>query len=165
MYGLGAFGLAQRLNIPRGEAKDIIDNYFEKYPGIRNYIDSTIEISAKNGYAETLLGRRRYFPQINSKNRNLRTAAERAAINMPIQGTASDMMKIAMIKIDKELKKSKLRSLMMLQVHDELVFEVPKDELDDLKSIVIDGMQSALSLGEVPVVVDTGVGNNWFEAH
>lgn len=165
MYGLGAFGLAQRLNIPRGEAKEIIDNYFEKYPGIRNYIDSTIEISAKKGYAETLLGRRRFFSQINSKNKNLRTAAERAAINMPIQGTASDMMKIAMININNELKKNKLRSLMMLQVHDELVFEVTPNELEDLKAIVIDCMQEALPLGEVPVVVDTGVGENWFEAH
>ena len=165
MYGLGAFGLSQRLGIGRAEAKEIIDNYFEKYPGIRSYIDMTIESARHKGYAETLCGRRRYFPDIQSNNRNLRTAAERAAINMPIQGTASDMMKIAMIAINKELHHRNMRSLMMIQVHDELVFETCPEELELLKSITVDKMQSALSLGDVPVTVDTGKGDNWFEAH
>ncbi len=165
MYGLGAFGLSQRLNIPRKEAAEIIDNYIEKYPGIRKYIDLTIESTRKKGYAETLMGRRRHFPQIRSENRNLRTAAERGAINMPIQGTAADMMKVAMIRIDEELRRRNLKSLMMLQVHDELVFEAIPEELDELQEVVINGMQRALPLGEVPVVVDTGTGRNWFEAH
>ncbi|MFW5701483.1 MAG: DNA polymerase I, partial [Bacteroidota bacterium] len=165
MYGLGAFGLASRLGIPRGEASEIIDNYFEKYTGIRLYIDQTIEFARKTGYAETLAGRRRYFPQINSGNRNLRTAAERAAINMPIQGTAADMLKIAMIRIDREIEHRGLRSLMTLQVHDELVFEAPRSEVDELKDLVVELMEGALELGKVPVSVDTGTGKNWFEAH
>jgi DNA polymerase-1 len=165
MYGLGSYGLSQRLSLDRKESKDIIDNYFEKYPGIRKYIDQTIEFTEKNGFAETLLGRRRFFPDINSSNNNLKTAAERGAINMPIQGTASDMMKIAMISIDKEMRKRKMKSLMMIQVHDELVFEVLNDELDELRDLVKEKMENALSLGDVPVVVDTGIGKNWFEAH
>lgn len=165
MYGLGAFGLSQRLGLSRTQSKEIIDNYFEKYPGIRKYIDMTIKSCKKKGYAETLCGRRRHFPNINSKNRNLSNAAERGAINMPIQGTASDMMKIAMISIYKEMKKRGMKSLMTMQVHDELVFDTLKSELDELRSLVIDKMESALPLGEVPVVVDTGTGNNWLEAH
>jgi hypothetical protein len=119
----------------------------------------------EQGYAETILGRKRYYKDINSKNNNLRTAAERAAINMPIQGTASDMMKIAMINIDAEMQKRHFRSMMTIQVHDELVFEVYKDELSELKEIINDKMIHSLSLGEVPVIVDIGIGNNWFEAH
>jgi DNA polymerase-1 len=165
MYGLGAFGLAQRLGIPRREGKDIIDNYFEKYPGIRKYIDETIEDTRKKGYSETMRGRRRYFEQIDSDNRNLRTAAERAAINMPIQGTASDMMKIAMINVDREMRKQELKSLMMLQVHDELVFEVAPGEMDQLIDLVKREMEGALPIGDVPIVVDSGTGNNWYEAH
>jgi DNA polymerase-1 len=165
MYGLGAFGLSSRLGIPRGEAQEIIDNYFEKYPGIRKYIDETIEKGHSLGYAETLCGRKRYFPEINSKNRNMRTAAERAAINMPIQGTAADMMKIAMIRIDEELRRRNMKSLMMLQVHDELVFEAKTEELDELREMVVGKMETAVKLGKVPVSVDTGTGKNWFEAH
>lgn len=165
MYGLGAFGLAQRLGLSRTEGKNIIDNYFEKYPGISKYIDSTVKNAEEKGYAETLCGRRRYFPNINSKNRNLKTIDERAAINLPIQGTASDMMKLAMINVDKAMTKGNFKSLMMLQVHDELVFEVITDELDDLQQLVKAEMESALGLGDVPVVVDTGVGSNWLEAH
>jgi DNA polymerase I len=165
MYGLGAFGLAQRLGLSRKEAKNIIDNYFEKYPGIRNYIDDTIEETRKKGYSETLRGRRRYFELINSSNHNLRTGAERAAINMPIQGTASDIMKIAMINVDKAMQKRGFKSLMMLQVHDELVFEVVPEELDELREMVVSEMENALPIGEVPIVVDSGTGENWFEAH
>ena len=138
MYGLGAFGLSQRLNIPRKKSSEIIDNYFKKYPGIKKYIDITIENAKEKGYAETLCGRRRYFPEIKSKNANVRRGAERAAINMPIQGTASDMMKIAMIAVHKEMINRQFKSKMMLQVHDELVFEAKKEELEELKSMVIE---------------------------
>jgi DNA polymerase-1 len=165
MYGLGSFGLAQRLGIGRSEAKEIIDNYFKKYPGIRKYIDDTIASTRKKGYAETLLGRRRYFTNIKSNNHNLRSADERAAINMPIQGTAADMLKIAMIKVDKAMTRENLKSLMLLQVHDELVFEVYPDELDRMKAIIKNEMENALKLGEIPVAVDIGVGKNWYEAH
>lgn len=165
MYGLGAYGLAERLGISRGDAKDIIDNYKEKYHGIIKYMDDTVDSARVKGYAETLCGRRRYFPNINSKNRMLKNADERAAINMPIQGTASDMLKIAMINIDEEMTKRKLKSKMILQVHDELVFDVVQSELDELKELVIEKMSTALPLGDVPVVVDTGTGINWFEAH
>lgn len=165
MYGLGAFGLAQRLGISRTEGKKIIDNYFEKYPGIRKYIDITIKNAEQQGFAETLCGRKRYFPNINSKNRNLKTIDERAAINFPIQGTASDMMKLAMIKVDRAMTQRNFKSLMMLQVHDELVFEALTEEIDDLRQLVKREMESALGIGDVPVVVDTGVGKNWLEAH
>lgn len=165
MYGLGAYGLADRLGISRTEAKDIIDNYKEKYVGIIKYMDETVESARAKGFAETLCGRRRYFKNINSKNRMLKTADERAAINMPIQGTASDMLKIAMIKIDKVMRGRNMQSKMILQVHDELVFDVVKSELDELKELVIENMSNALSLGSIPVVVDTGVGENWFVAH
>ncbi|MBE2189622.1 MAG: DNA polymerase I [Candidatus Kapabacteria bacterium] len=165
MYGLGSFGLAQRLRLSRSEAKEIIDNYFAKYSGIKKYMDLTVEFTRKHGYAETLCGRRRYFQDIDNKNFNLRNAAERAAINLPIQGTASDMLKIAMITIHNEFAKNKYNSKMLLQVHDELVFEVQKSEIDEIKSLVIDKMSSALSLGEVPVIVETGIGSNWLEAH
>jgi DNA polymerase-1 len=165
MYGLGSFGLAQRLGISRTSAKEIIENYFDKYPGIKKYMELTINDTRQKGYAETLCGRRRYFNDINEKNANLRTAAERGAINMPIQGTASDMLKLAMISVYKFINDNKLISKMMLQVHDELVFEVLKDELDFLRANVIQLMSDALPLGEVPVVVETGTGTNWFEAH
>lgn len=165
MYGLGSFGLSQRIGLSKTESQKIIDNYFKNYPGIKKYIDKIIESTKEKGYAETLLGRKRYFPNINSKNKNLRQADERAAINMPIQGTASDMMKLAMIEIDNELEKNKLKSMMILQIHDELLFEVPENELEKLEKIVVEKMQNALTLGEVPIVVDTGIGKNWFEAH
>lgn len=164
MYGLGSFGLSQRLGISRGEAKSIIDNYFNKYPGIKRYIENTIAQTEKCGYTETLLGRKRFFPNINSKNNNLKQAEERAAMNMPIQGTAADMMKLAMIKIHSQMK-SKFKAKMLLQVHDELLFEVPKDELEDLKYIVKEAMENSVLLGDVPVVANIGVGLNWLEAH
>lgn len=165
MYGLGAFGLAQRLKIPRGQAQDIITNYFDKYPRIKEYIDTTIEQGRSKGYVETLSGRRRYFPDLTSNNRTVRTAAERAAINMPIQGTAADMMKIAMINVHREMQKRELQSLMILQVHDELVFEIIPGEEKELTDLVRSLMESAMELGEVPVVVETGTGKSWGEAH
>ena len=165
MYGLGSFGLSQRLGISRNEAKVIIDNYFTKYPGIKRYIESTISETEKCGYAKTLLGRRRFFPNINSANNNLKQAEARAAMNMPIQGSASDLMKLAMIRIHSELKKNKLKAKMLLQIHDELLFEVHRNELEDLKQTVKDAMENSISLGEVPIVSNIGFGNNWLEAH
>lgn len=165
IYGLGSYGLSQRLGISRSEAAEIIDNYFNKYPAIREYINSTIEFVRKNGYAETLCGRRRYFEDINSKNTNLRLAAERAAINMPIQGTASDMIKIAMIRVHGRLLDEGYNTRMIMQVHDELVFDAPEKEYPQVSQIIISEMTNSLPLGEVPVVVDIGFGKNWLEAH
>jgi DNA polymerase-1 len=165
MYGLGSFGLASRLDISRKRAKEIIDSYFEKFPFIKKYMDETISFAEEKGYAETLCGRRRFFPDIRSKNRQRRTGAERAAINMPIQGTAADMMKIAMIAIDKEMQEKQYKSKMILQVHDELVFDVYKPELDDIKELVAKHMTNAMSLGDIPLDVDMGTGESWFEAH
>jgi len=165
LYGLGSFGLSQRLGISRREASEIIDNYFNKYPAIKDYINSTIEFVRKNGYAETLCGRRRYFEDINSKNANLRAAAERAAINMPIQGTASDMIKIAMIRIHKRLCSEAFRTRMIMQVHDELVFDAPEQEYSSISQIISQEMTNSLSLGEVPIVVDIGYGKNWLQSH
>ncbi|MBI5325120.1 MAG: DNA polymerase I [Ignavibacteriae bacterium] len=165
MYGLGSFGLAQRLGLTKTEAQKIIDNYFNKYPGIKKYIESTIASTRQKGYAETLLGRRKFYPNIKSNNHNLRTADERAAINMPIQGTAADMLKIAMIRLDKAMVRENIKSLMLLQVHDELVFEIYPDELDKMKSIIKYEMENALPIGEIPVRVEIGIGKNWYEAH
>lgn len=165
MYGLGSFGLSQRLGISRTEASEIIKNYFAKYPGIKQYMDDTIKSTSEKGYAETLCGRRRYFIDINSKNHTLRSAAERAAINMPIQGTASDMMKLAMIRVHKALKTRGLKSKMLLQVHDELIFEIHNSELEILPELVVREMSEALKLGDVPVIVESGIGANWLEAH
>lgn len=165
MYGQGAFGLAQQLGISRTEGKEIIDNYFAKYPRIKEYIDTTIQKTRETGYACTLLGRRKYFPDIHSNNRGHRTAAERAAVNMPIQGTAAEMMKLAMACVYNRIKSEHLRSKMLLQIHDELVFEMMPEEQTILPEIVRTSMQSALPLGNIPVVVEIGTGKNWAEAH
>jgi DNA polymerase-1 len=164
MYGIGPFGLKSRLEITQTEAKNIIDNYFIKYPGIKKYMDDTISFAQQNGYVQTLLGRRRYFKNINSKNVNIRQLEERAAINMPIQGTAAEMIKLAMIKIQNDIDTRKLKSKMVMQVHDELVFEVSNDEIDIMKEIVERNMRCALEL-KVPIKVDIGIGNNWYESH
>jgi DNA polymerase-1 len=165
MYGQGSFGLARQLGISRTESKEIIDQYFLRYPNIKLYIDETIEKAKKQGYVETLLGRRRYFPALESNNQAIRQGAERAAINMPIQGTAADMMKLAMINVHGRMKKEGMNSLMILQIHDELVFDALKDEVDALRDLVKHEMESAMTLGEVPILVETGVGENWPEAH
>jgi DNA polymerase-1 len=165
MYGQGSFGLARQLGISRTEAKEIIDQYFLRYPNIKLYIDQTIETAKKQGYVETLLGRRRYFPALESNNQAIRQGAERAAINMPIQGTAADMMKIAMINIHARMKIEQLKSLMILQIHDELVFDAMLEEVEYLRALVKEEMESALPLGNVPVLVETGIGKNWEEAH
>ncbi len=164
IYGISAFGLADRLNISRTEAKEIIDNYFTQYPGIREYMDLSIEKARKKGYVETIMGRRRYLRDINSANATVRGFAERNAINAPIQGSAADMIKVAMIRIADDMKKRKLKSKMLLQVHDELVFDVHKDETDELKKLVADRMAHAIPL-KVPVEVGIGTGKNWLEAH
>lgn len=165
MYGLGAFGLAQRLGISRTDGQQIIENYFAKYPGIKEYIDTTIATTRERGYASTLLGRRRYFPLINASNRGLRTAAERAAINMPIQGTAADMMKLAMIRVHQRMQHESSAAIMMLQVHDELLFEVAESDASALREMVKYEMEQALPLEGVPVIVETGQGASWYEAH
>lgn len=164
IYGISGFGLSQRLGIPRKEAAEIISQYFTQYAGIKQYMDNSIEKARKNGYVETMLGRRRYLPDINSRNYAVRGFAERNAINAPIQGSAADMIKVAMIHIHNEIQRRQLRSKMILQVHDELVFDVYPEELDVLKALVADKMKNALPLN-VPVEVNMGVGKNWLEAH
>ena len=164
IYGISAFGLADRLNISRTEAKEIIDNYFIQYPGVRDYMDLSIEKAKKKGYVETILGRRRYLRDINSANATVRGFAERNAINAPIQGSAADMIKVAMIHIAAEIEKNKLQSRMLLQVHDELIFDAHKDELEDMKKLVEDRMKDAIPL-KVPIEVGMGIGKNWLEAH
>ena len=163
-YGQTAFGLAQNLNIPRKDAKEIIDNFFGQYPKLRTYMDSNIEFARKNGYVETIMGRRRHLKDINSGNAIVRGHAERNAINAPIQGSAADMIKIAMINIHNKMGKAKMESKMILQVHDELVFDTILSELDELKSLVDTEMKSAIKM-RVPLVVDMGTGKNWLEAH
>lgn len=164
IYGISAFGLAQRLGIPRKEAGELIENYFIKYSGVKTYMDSTIHFARENGYVETLLGRRRYLRDINAGNWTVRGFAERNAINAPIQGSAADMIKVAMINIQKQLKHYKMQSKMILQVHDELLFDVQLSEKENLAEMVKKEMQNALPL-QVPVDVSAGFGNNWLEAH
>jgi len=164
MYGAGPFRMSEELSIPRGEAGRLIEQYFRTYPGINDYIISTITDARSNTYVKTLAGRRRYVPDINSENKNIREAAERVAINMPIQGTAADMIKIAMIRIQRRLAEEKFKSLMILQIHDELLFEVHPGEIERLKSMIISEMENALPL-DVPVKVDISIGNSWYEAH
>ena len=164
IYGQGAFGLADNLNIPRAEAKQLIDNYFVQYTSIKSYMDNEINFAKEHGYVQTLLGRKRWLKDINSSNATVRSFAERNAINAPIQGSAADMIKVAMINIHNELKGMNIKSRMILQVHDELVFDVYKPELDLIKPIIEKHMKNALPLN-VPVEVGMGIGNNWLEAH
>jgi DNA polymerase I len=164
IYGMSSFGLSERLEIPRGEAAEIIRQYFSKYPGIKKYMEGTIEFARKNGYVETMMKRRRYLRDINSSNATVRGFAERNAINAPIQGTAADMIKIAMINIYRELEKMDTRTKMILQVHDELVFDVEKKEVEKIRELVRDKMVNAIPL-DVPVLVEINTGSNWLEAH
>jgi DNA polymerase I len=166
IYGQGAFGLADNLGISRTEAKEIIDNYKKQFAGIQRYMDSTINFAREHGYVETLMGRKRWLKDINSANFTIRGFAERNAINSPIQGSAADMIKLAMIKVHEEFRRQKLRSKMLLQVHDELVFDAHKDEIDIIKPIIMRCMQTALPLPEdVPATAEIGSGINWLEAH
>jgi DNA polymerase-1 len=164
IYGQGAFSLAQQLNIKRGEAKEIIDNYWSKYPKLSQYMSHQLELAREHGYVETIMGRRRYLKDINSNNAIVRSFAERNAINAPVQGSAADVIKLAMIKVDEAIKKHSLSTTMLLQVHDELVFEVPKNELEKVKPIIKEAMESAASLS-VPLEVEMDFGDNWLEAH
>ena len=164
MYGAGPFRLSQELDIPMKEAKKIIEKYFDTYPGIKTFMDNTLSKAREKGYVETLLGRRRYADGLTSSNVNIIKAEERACINMPIQGTAAELIKIAMINVNNQIKKSNLNSKMILQIHDELLFEVPKDELDLLSSLVKEEMENAIQL-DIPLKVDCDYGKNWFEAH
>jgi DNA polymerase-1 len=166
IYGQGAFGLAENLGISRGEAKDIIYNYKKQFPNIQMYIDDTINFARENGYVQTLMGRKRWLKDINSHNFTVRGYAERNAINSPIQGTAADMIKLAMIKIHQEFKERNFKSKMLLQVHDELVFDAHREEVEAIKPIIIHCMQTALLLpNDIPAEAEIGVGENWLEAH
>lgn len=164
LYGIGPFGLSNRLGISRAHGKEIIDTYFSNFNKVKNFIDDSIAKAKENEFAETLLGRRRYLKNINSKNRVMRQFEERVAVNMPIQGTAADMIKLAMIKVLNELERINAKTKMVLQVHDELVFDVPKDELETVKPIIKKNMEEAFIL-KVPTIVDIGIGDNWLEAH
>ena len=164
IYGISAFGLSQRLNIKRGEAKEIIDNYFIEFPNIKNYMDLTIAFAKKNGFVETICKRKRFLPNINSGNATMRAFDERNAINAPIQGSAADIIKIAMINIHKKLLENKMQSKLILQVHDELVFEILKEEEKVIKKLVKQEMMNAIKFN-VPLDVEIGVGKNWLIAH
>ncbi len=164
MYGISSFGLAERLHISRSEAKKIIEDYFNSFPSIQSFINATLDKARKDGYVETLFGRRRYIPDINTRNATLRALAERNAVNAPIQGTAADIIKLAMIHVDKRLGEAGLRSRMVLQIHDELVFDTFPDEVETLKEIVVSEMEGVIKLN-VPLTVECNYGKNWLEAH
>jgi DNA polymerase I len=164
IYGISAFGLSQRLNISREEARKLIDGYFASYPGVKEYMDQCIRDARDSGYVVTIMGRKRFLPGIDSRNGTIRGNAERNAINAPIQGSAADIIKLAMNGIHRQLEERGLRTRMILQVHDELVFDVFRPELEEVRKMVVETMQSVVSL-KVPLLVDTGTGNNWLEAH
>ena len=164
IYGISAFGLAERMDVSRTEAKELIGGYFLTYPGVKEYMDKSIAMAREKGYTETIFRRRCYLPDINSSNANVRGNAERNAINSPIQGSAADIIKIAMIRVYQRMKEEKLRSKMILQVHDELCFTVVPEEKERLEKIVVEEMQAACQM-RVPLIADTGWGSNWLEAH
>ena len=163
VYGISDFGLAEQLGVSRWEAADFIDRYYEKYPGIRTYMKSLVSFCEKNGYVETLSGRRREIPEIKNPNRMVREFGKRAAMNAPIQGSAADLIKIAMIHIDDMMKKAGVKSRMILQVHDELIFNVPEDEIETMKELIRDGMENAMKL-KVPLSAECAIGKTWYEA-
>jgi DNA polymerase-1 len=164
VYGVSAFGLSQQTNLKRSEAKELIETYYATYPKLRAYMQDQVDFARENGYVATVLGRRRYLKDINSQNAIVRGAAERNAVNAPIQGSAADIIKLAMIAIQRRLHTESWKSKMLLQVHDELVFDVPKDEIEPLKEMIKNEMENAFEIN-VPLVVDIGIGNNWLEAH
>jgi DNA polymerase-1 len=164
IYGMSAFGLSKELAVHPGVSQAYIDNYFQKYHGVRDYIDKSLELARERGYVTTLMNRRRYLPDIGSSNRSVRQFAERIAINAPIQGTAADLIKVAMINIHRRLHKEKRRSKLILQIHDELVLEVPEDEAEAIKALVKEEMEGVTKLF-IPLKVDIGVGKNWAEGH
>ncbi|MDE6381458.1 MAG: DNA polymerase I, partial [Muribaculaceae bacterium] len=164
IYGISAFGLSTRLNIPRAEAKEIIDNYFLTFPTIRKYMSDSVEKARETGYVETRMGRKRMLPDINSRNPVVRGYAERNAVNAPIQGTAADIIKVAMVRIHNEMKERGLRSKMIMQVHDELNFNVPEDEIAVMQELVTRQMEGAWQ-GDVTLTASSGVATNWLDAH
>ena len=164
IYGVSAFGLSNQTSLTRSESKLLIESYYDAYPKLKNYISSQINFARENGYVETILGRKRYLRDINSRNAIVRGAAERNAVNAPVQGSAADIIKIAMIKIHEKFQESNFKSKMLVQVHDELVFEVHKKELEQVKKIIKIEMEQAYSFC-VPLKVDMDQGLNWFEAH
>ena len=164
IYGVSAFGLSNQTDLSRSESKELIETYYKTYPKLRAYMDEQVEFARENGYVQTVLGRRRYLKDINGSNQVVRGAAERNAVNAPIQGSAADIIKIAMIRIHKKLSEGNYKSKMLLQVHDELVFDIHKSELEELKTMIKSEMESAYELA-VPLDVEIGVGDNWLEAH
>ena len=164
MYGISSFGLSQRLRCSRAAAKKIIDDYFASFPSIRSFIDDTVAMARESGYVETLFGRRRYIADINSKNATVRALAERNAVNAPIQGTSADIIKLAMVAIDRRMQAEGFRSAMVLQIHDELLFEVVPEELESLTSLVVKEMENVISLS-IPLTVECNHGTNWLESH
>jgi DNA polymerase-1 len=164
IYGISAFGLSQQLDCSRTEAKALIDGYFAAFPGVIDFIERQKELARNTGYAITLFGRKRYLPDILSRNATVRSFAERNAVNSPIQGTAADIIKMAMVTINRRLKEEGLKAKMIMQVHDELNFNVPMDEVERVKQIVVNEMQNVVHLS-IPLIADCGVGKNWFEAH
>ena len=164
IYGVSAFGLSNQTKLNRTESKELIEKYFEKYPKLKQYINNQISFARNNGYVETVLGRRRYLKDINSQNSVVRGAAERNAINAPVQGSAADIIKIAMINIQKKLSKGNYKSKMLLQIHDELVFDVFKPELNEIIELTKNEMEKAFEIN-VPLTVDLNYGLNWLEAH
>ena len=164
MYGISAFGLSQRLSCSRAEAKQIIDDYFESFPAIRSFIEDTLTAARENGYVETIFGRRRFVPDVNSRNGTVRALAERNAVNAPIQGTSADIIKMAMAGVDRRISEAGLKSRMVLQIHDELLFDALEEEIDTLKAIVVEEMENVVRLS-VPLTVECDYGRNWLEAH
>ena len=164
IYGISVFGLAERLNIGRAEAKELIEGYFKTYPDVRAYMDESVRLAKERGYVTTICGRKRFLPDIHSHNAVVRGYAERNAINAPIQGSAADIIKMAMVRIFHRFEEEGLRSKMILQVHDELNFNVCHDELDCVREIVLREMEGVMQL-RVPLVADCGTGKNWLEAH
>jgi DNA polymerase-1 len=163
VYGISDFGLAEQLGVSRWEAADFIDKYYEKYPGIRTYMNSLVKDCEKNGYVTTLCGRRREIPEIRNANRMVREFGKRAAMNAPIQGSAADLIKLAMIDIDRMMKNAGVKSQMILQVHDELIFNVPEDEIEEMKDLINEGMVNAMKL-KVPLSAECAIGKTWYEA-
>ena len=164
MYGISAFGLSQRLQCSRSEAKQIIDDYFASFPSIREFIDASIASARENGYVETIFGRRRYLPDINSQNANLRSLSERNAVNAPIQGSAADIIKLAMIGVDRALSEQAPDARMVLQIHDELLLEVPRERIEQVRGLLVREMEGVASLS-VPLTVECNYGENWLDAH
>ena len=164
MYGISSFGLAQRLHLPRTAAKTLIEDYFNAFPAIRSFIDASVAFARENGYVQTLFGRRRYLPDIHARNASVRALAERNAVNAPIQGTSADIIKLAMIQVAARLEEAGLRSRMVLQIHDELLFDALPEEQETLQRIVVEVMENVTRLS-VPLTVECAAGSNWLEAH